>query len=119
MKLFDKYRAGQPNADFLERYARAGDKHSWPQLYGQVSLTTAQRELLQSFTRQMPVLCLAGTWCPDCQSQCPIFEHFAAAAPLIKVRYLDRDDHPDVQQQLQINGGNRVPTLVFFSEDGF
>ena len=119
MKLFDKYQAGQPYADFLERYARAGQKLSWQEIYDQVGLTPAQRELLQSFTRQMPVLCLAGTWCPDCQSQCPIFEHFAAAAPLIKVRYLDRDDHPDVQQQLQINGGNRVPTLVFFSEDGF
>ena len=26
---------------------------------------------------------------------------------------------PDVQQALQINGGNRIPVLVFFSEDGF
>ena len=119
MKLFDSHQIAQPYTDFLERYARPGEKHSWQQVYDQVRLTTAQRELLQSFTRQMPVLCLAGTWCPDCYGQCPIFEHFAAISPLIQVRYLDRDDHPDVQQQLQINGGNGVPAVVFFSEDGF
>ena len=38
---------------------------------------------------------------------------------LIDIRYLDRDDHADVQQTLQINAGNRVPVVVFFSEDGF
>jgi len=37
----------------------------------------------------------------------------------LQVRYLDRDDHADLQKELQINGGNRVPVVVFFSEDGF
>jgi thiol-disulfide isomerase/thioredoxin len=81
-------------------------------------LTAGHRQLLKSFTRQTNVLCLAGAWCGDCINQCPIFEHFAAAAPALKVRYLDRDEHADVQRVLQINGGNRVPALVFFSEDG-
>ena len=82
------------------------------------NLTDAQRTLLGSFKRQMHVLCLAGAWCGDCINQCPIFEHFAAVAPVIRVRYLDRDEHADVQQALQINGGNRVPVVVFLSEDG-
>jgi hypothetical protein len=38
---------------------------------------------------------------------------------VIHLRFLDRDDHADVQRELQINGGNRVPVVVFFSEDGF
>jgi hypothetical protein len=62
---------------------------------------------------------LAGAWCGDCAGQCPIFERFAEAAPVLAVRYLDRDAFPDVQRELQINGGNRVPVAVFFSEDGF
>src|ERR1700751_590861 len=74
--------------------------------------------MLGSFRRQMNVLCLAGTWCGGCINQCPIFEHFAGAAPAMQIRYLDRDEHADVQRELQINGGNRVPVVVFFSEDG-
>ena len=67
----------------------------------------------------MNVLCLAGAWCGDCIQQCPIFEQFARAAPVLQVRYLDRDEHADAQQELRVNGGDRVPVVVFFSEDGF
>jgi thiol-disulfide isomerase/thioredoxin len=119
MNLFDKYQLGLSYADFISRYANDAQKARWRQVHEEVQLTREQRELLGSFRRRMPVLCLTGAWCGDCSGQCPIFEHFAAAAPVIEVRYLDRDEHADVQQQLQINGGNRVPVVVFFSEDGF
>jgi thiol-disulfide isomerase/thioredoxin len=119
MNLFEKYQQGLGYADFIARYANDGQKQRWRQVHQQVTLSPAQAQLLASFQRPMPVLCLAGAWCGDCINQCPIFEHFAAAAGGIQVRYLDRDEHADVQRELQINGGNRVPVLVFFSEDGF
>lgn len=118
MNLFDKYKLGLTYTDFIARYANDAQKQRWRQVYEQVALTAPQRDLLGSFRRQMPVLCLAGAWCGDCINQCPIFEHFAAAASVIQVRYLDRDEHADLQRALQINGGNRVPVVVFFSDDG-
>src|SRR5439155_5621106 len=118
MNLFEKFQLGLAYRDFLARYANEGQKQRWRQMDEQVVLTPAQRSLLSGFGRTMNVLCLAGAWCGDCINQCPIFEHFAAAAPGIRVRYLDRDEHADVQDALQINGGKRVPVLVFFSEDG-
>ncbi len=118
MNLFDNFQKGLSYGDFLARYANDGQKQRWQGVQEQVALAPAQRELLGTFRRTMNVLCLAGAWCGDCSNQCPIFEHLAAAAPAIQVRYLDRDDHPDVQRELQINGGNRVPVVVFFSEDG-
>src|SRR5437588_1609591 len=118
MNLFDKFQRGLPYNDFLARYATEDQKKRWRQVHEQIKLTASQRELLTSFRREMNVLCLAGAWCGDCINQCPAFDHFAAAAPAIHLRFLDRDDHADVQRQLQINGGNRVPVLVFFSEDG-
>jgi hypothetical protein len=118
MNLFEKYHQGMPYADFLARYANDGQKQRWRQVHFQVVLAPGQKELLASFRRAMNVLCLAGAWCGDCINQCPIFEHFSAASPLIQVRYLDRDDHADVQHELQINGGNRVSVVVLLSEDG-
>ena len=118
MNLFAKYSQGLSYSDFLARYATDAHKTRWRQVYDQVQLTPAQRELLATFRRKMPVLCLAGAWCGDCSGQCPIFTHFAAAAPVIELRYLDRDEHADAQLELKINGGDRVPVLVFFSEDG-
>jgi hypothetical protein len=119
MNLAEKFSQGLAYADFLGRYASEGQKQRWQQVKEQVALTPAQRQLLVTFQRRMNVLCLAGAWCGDCINQCPIFEHFAEAAAVIQVRYLDRDDHADVQRELQINGGNRVPVLAFLSEDGF
>jgi thiol-disulfide isomerase/thioredoxin len=118
MTLYDKFAQGLPYADFIAKYANDGQKTRWAQAQGQFALTPAQQQLLGSFTRVTNVLCLAGAWCGDCINQCPAFEHFAKAAPVLKIRYLDRDEHGDVQRALQINGGNRVPVLVFFSEDG-
>ena len=112
MLSFAKFDQGLTYNDFLARYANEGQKERWRQVHAQVALTPAQRQLLAVFRRQMNVLCLAGAWCGDCINQCPIYEHFAAAAPVIRVRYLDRDEHADVQQELQINAGKRVPVHV-------
>ncbi len=87
-------------------------------VHEQVALTDNQRQLLAKFRRDTHVLVLAGAWCGDCVRQCPIFEHFAAAAPMLKVRYIDRDEHADAQAELSVCGGKRVPVVVFFSEDG-
>jgi thiol-disulfide isomerase/thioredoxin len=119
MNLFEKFQVGLAYDNFLARYATDSQLQRWRQAREQFVPTPAQRDLLSSFTRRMNVLVLAGAWCGDCINQCPVFEQFAAAAPVITTRYLDRDEHADVQRELQINGGNRVPVVVFLSEDGF
>jgi hypothetical protein len=119
MNLFTKFEAALPLAEFLAKYGTDAHRNRWKLAAEQTTLTDAQRKLLGTFTRRTNVLVLAGAWCGDCSSQCPIFERFAEAAPVIQTRYLDRDEHADVQAELQINGGNRVPVAVFFSEDGF
>jgi Thioredoxin len=119
MNLYEKYKLGLTYTDFLKRHGTDVHQARWKQVHEQVTLTDTQKALLKSFKRTMPALCLAGAWCGDCVNQCPIFEHFAAVTPTIQIRYLDRDEHADVQQTLQVCGGNRVPVVVFFSEDGF
>ena len=118
MNLFDSFAAALPLSDFLAKYGTEADRKRWKRAAEQTRLTNAQASLLERFTRRTNVLVLAGAWCGDCSAQCPIFEAFAAAAPVIVTRYLDRDEHAEVQAALKINGGNRVPVLVFFSEDG-
>jgi hypothetical protein len=112
-----KYPQGLKYADFLEQYGTEVHRARWSAVRERVELTPAQRELLSGFVREMKILCLAGAWCGDCVNQCPIFQCFAEAAPKIAIRYFDRDAHADLQSALQICGGNRVPVLVFLSED--
>ena len=118
MNLHDHYQQGLPFEDFLRRHGTEPQQARWRSTLQLTQLTDTQKKLLASFKRELHVLVLAGVWCGDCSSQCPIFERFAEVAPVIRLRYLDRDVHADVQRELQINGGNRVPVAVFFSEDG-
>ena len=119
LNLFDKWSAGISYQNFLGKYASPSDNARWQFTLNQTVLTPEQHRLLKSFKRRMPILCLAGAWCGDCARQCPILERFAEVTPLIETRYLDRDAHADVQRELRINGGDRVPVVVFFSEDGY
>ncbi len=118
MLAFDFFHAALPYDDFFAKFGSPGDKDRWDRTRAAVVLTDPQKQLLAAFKRQTNLLVLAGAWCGDCANQCPILERFAEAAPVLTVRYLDRDAHADAQRELQINGGNRVPVVVFFSEDG-
>lgn len=106
-----------PYATFLDRYANPNQRARWDAFRARVTLTDAQTTLLGGFARRMPVVCLAGAWCGDCINQCPILDRFAAASDRIDLRFLDRDARPDVREALAINGGHRVPVVVFLSED--
>ncbi|MCI0702853.1 MAG: thioredoxin family protein [Planctomycetia bacterium] len=119
MNLFPKFETALSLSNFLAKYGTDADRAKWQRALTQTSLTDEQKKLLGTFKRRTNVLVLAGAWCGDCAAQCPIFERITEANPLIVTRYLDRDAHLDVQEALQINGGNRVPVAVFFSEDGF
>lgn len=119
MNLFEKWSQGLWYADFLNKHGSPQDRSRWQAARDRIVLKPEQRELLATFRRKMPVLCLAGAWCGDCAGQCPIFDRFAEVCPLIETRFIDRDEHADVQRELRINGGDRVPVVVFFSEDGF
>lgn len=102
---------------FLSRYGAPHYSERWRAVLDRVQLSPSQRQLLASFARDMNVLCLAGAWCGDCIQQCPIFEQFARTSSRIHLRFLDRDEHHLIQQELSINGGKRVPVVVFLSED--
>ncbi len=118
MLPFTLFDAALPYADFLAQFGTPADRGRWDAVRAAVVLSEDQRAVLAAFKRRTPVLVLAGAWCGDCADNCPIFERFAEIAPVLNVRYLDRDAHPDAQAELRINGGNRVPVAVFFSEDG-
>ena len=108
-----------PYESFLDRHANASQRARWDAMHMRFALAAEQRELLAGFIRRMPVLCLAGAWCGDCINQCPAFAHFARASTQIDLRFLDRDVNPLIRDTLSVNGGQRVPVVVFLSEDWF
>lgn len=106
-----------PYDEYLSRYGTDVHRQRWQGVYDRVQLTGEQRELLQGFQRDMNVLVISGTWCGDCANQLPILRRFEEASDRIHLRFLERDEVPDLRDQLKINGGARVPVVIFLSED--
>jgi len=111
------YQRALPYQEFLDQYATPAQRQRWQAVYDRVRLSDAQRTLLSGFVRQMHLLCLAAAWCGDCILQGPILQRLAEGTTTIALRFLDRDDHPTVQETLILNAGRRVPVVVFLSED--
>ena len=106
--------------------ATAGQRPAWDAFTAKVRLTEAQSILVRSFERRINVIVVSGTWCGDCVQQCPMLHRIAEAhpapkndpdAPGIDLRFLDRDEHPEIAKPLKICGGGRVPVAVFLNEE--
>lgn len=89
----------------------------WREIHEQIDLTDEQRSLVGGFVREMKVLCSSGIWCGDCVQQGPLIQHIADASDRIDLRWVDRDEHIDLAEQLKICGGLRVPMAIFMAED--
>ncbi|MCX5660198.1 MAG: thioredoxin family protein [Planctomycetota bacterium] len=104
-----------------DAYVRSGtpvQHDNWLRVYEKATLTEPQTKLVRSFTRRINVIVLSGIWCGDCVQQCPLIQRIVDANPTaIALRWLDRDVHADLQKQVRINAGDRVPVAIFAAED--
>jgi len=115
--LETKHKAALPYEEYL-RTGTAEQADNWKRIYDQCQLTEAQTQLLGRFARKMKVITLSGIWCGDCAQQGPLIARIAEASPQsIDLRWLDRDIAADLQAQVAINAGHRVPVAIFCAQD--
>lgn len=115
--LQSKHAAALDYAAYLAS-GKPEQKARWDELYPKVVLTDAQRALLGSFERQMNVIVVSGIWCGDCVRQGPMFQKIAEASNgKVNLKWVDRDEHMDLQEKVKVNAGNRVPVVIFAAED--
>lgn len=115
--LKSKFDAAQP----YDAYVATGNEaqqQGWKKIYDQAKLTDEQQKLAGAFTRAMKILVSSGVWCGDCVQQIPLLQKIAeASSGTVDLRIVDRDQHADLAEQIQICGGMRVPVAIFMAED--
>jgi thiol-disulfide isomerase/thioredoxin len=115
--LSDKFSVALPYAAYIAT-GTDEQRRRWTGVYDAATLTPAQLALLGGFVRQMKILVVSGIWCGDCVQQCPLIQRIAEAAPgRIDLRFVDRDQNRDLADAVHINAGDRVPVVLFLSED--
>ena len=115
--LSNQFASGLP----YDRYVQTGtdeQQRRWSQVYDAAQLTDAQKQLVVGFVREMKILIFSGIWCGDCVEQCPLIHRIAQGnTSKIDLRFIERPKDGELIPELRINGGNRVPVVIFLSED--
>ncbi|MFX0125212.1 MAG: thioredoxin family protein [Candidatus Hodarchaeota archaeon] len=61
------------------------------------------------------LLVVATTWCWDSKTNVPVFVRIAEHSPKVNLRIFNKDQYPFLIDK--INGGEKVPQILFFSKD--
>jgi thiol-disulfide isomerase/thioredoxin len=113
----DRFASGLPYDGYLANGSEE-QRRRWNQVYDAARLTDAQTQLVGGFVREMKILVFSGIWCGDCVEQCPLIYRIAQVNPgKIDLRFIERPRDGELIPELRINGGNRVPVVLFLSED--
>ncbi len=71
---------------------------------------------LGALPRRVNVIAIAEDWCGDVVRHVPVLQRLAEAGPQLKVRYLTRQQWPDVFVRFLTNGGEAIPKFIFLSD---
>jgi thiol-disulfide isomerase/thioredoxin len=117
-------------SDFFKKYFELGkdyesyiasgtedEKAKWEAMAEHISLNSSQQKTVSSFVRELNIVVMSGIWCGDCVRQGPMLRAIEQANDKLSFRYLDNRDHPELQEELRINGAQKVPVVVALSED--
>jgi Thioredoxin len=84
-----------------------------------VKLDEAFIEKIKAVNRPLIWLTLTEGWCGDAAQSIPVIEKIAAENPLIKTRYLLRDENLDLMENYLTNGGMAIPILICIDGETF
>lgn len=71
---------------------------------------------LERMGRRWNLIALAEDWCGDASNLVPIFARLAEASPLVDLRVVMRDQHPDLMDLYLTNGSRSIPIVVVADE---
>jgi hypothetical protein len=113
----DQFASALPYGPYLQTGTEEQQRR-WTQVYEIARLTGPQELLLGGFAREMKILVYTGIWCGDCVQQCPLIQRIAEGnTAKIDLHFVERPMNTELLEELRINGGSRVPIVLFFSED--
>lgn len=69
-------------------------------------------QLLLSVENKMTWVLLTEAWCGDAAQNIPAISKIADASPLIEVKLLLRDEHPEIMDAYLTNGTRSIPKLI-------
>lgn len=104
---YDAWLAGAENAEKREQLKAQ---------YDSIVIDPDALTFLSGLPRPIHVVAIAEAWCGDVVRHAPVLQVLADNAPRIAVRYIGREQHPEVLVRFLTNGGEAIPKFIFLSD---
>ena len=80
-----------------------------------IVLEAKARGYLQSLSKKVYVIAIAEDWCGDVIRHVPVLQKMTEIAPNLDVKYLTRQDCPNIFIRFLTNGGEAIPKFIFLN----
>ena len=74
-------------------------------------------EAIKSIDKPLTLLTITEAWCGDAAQILPVINHIAELNPLIDMKLILRDEHPDVMKHFLTNGSYSIPIIVVLDKE--
>lgn len=95
------------------------NRHRMKRLEKTIKLDDDFVQKIKDLKRPLNWLIITEGWCGDGAQNIPAIEKIAAENPLIKTRYLLRDENLDLMDKFLTNGGRAIPILICLAANTF
>lgn len=112
--IFDN---GKTWEEWLDAAESADQASRMRELFDKYTLPADCAECQGKLSRDVHIIAIAEDWCGDVIRHAPVAAKLAAASDKAKIRFIRRDDHPDVFARFLTNGGEAIPKFVFLNSD--
>ena len=110
------FASGIPYADWIQQGEAPDNRAKMEAFREAMTLEPQVAGLLASLPRTVRVVAIAEDWCGDVVRHVPVLARLAQAAPRLEVRFITREQHPEVFIRFLTNGGEAIPKFIFLSE---
>jgi len=111
------FEAGLPYAAWIETGEAPENRQKMETLRQEQVLDPKVIAYLPRMPKRVYVIAIAEDWCGDVVRHVPVLQKIAEATPNLAVRFITREQRPDVFVRFLTNGGEAIPKFIFLSDN--
>ncbi len=110
------FESGLEYADWLKQAENPDHVNHIKTRQSELDVPPHMAAMLAGLGRAVHVVAIAEDWCGDVVRHVPVLQRLADHAPYLHIRYISREQHPDVFVRFLTNGGEAIPKFIFLSD---
>jgi hypothetical protein len=110
------FESGKTYADWIGLREEPENCDRMEALRAEIAIEPHVVGFLSGLARPVHVVAIAEDWCGDVVRHVPVLRRLEEQAPQLRVRFVSREQHPDVFVRFLTNGGEAIPKFVFLSD---